>query len=145
MKHRQLWVINVLMNPLSLLISFGLSFPNASLFVVTTLRAVLWSVKLLLLSMLSRIKALSAAAINPFANLILALDQLSPPLDEWLQQASIDPDKFACEAFYCSDLADQFPCLVTRAVPPSVSCTVALSPLMDMRYLHAWRLLLDSS
>jgi hypothetical protein len=37
MKHRQLWVINIMMNPLSLLISFALSFPNTSLFVVATL------------------------------------------------------------------------------------------------------------
>jgi hypothetical protein len=82
--------------------------------------------------------------ISPYANFLLTLEQFSPRLDAWLQQAAGCPDKFACEAFYHADLADQFPCLTTGAVPSSVSCAIALSPLLDMRYLHAWRLLLDS-
>jgi hypothetical protein len=88
-----------------------------------------WKLHNLTLTILiNSIKALSAAAISPYV----------------LQQAAVSTDQFACEAFYCSGIADQFPCLVTGAVPPSVSCFVALSPLMDMRYLHAWRLLIDS-
>jgi hypothetical protein len=88
---------------------------------------------------------LSSAAISPYANFLLTLEQFSPRLDAWLQQATGRPDQFACEAFYYADLADhQFPCLNTGAVPSSVSCAMALSPLLDMRYLYAWRLLLDS-
>jgi hypothetical protein len=34
--------------------------------------------------------------------------------------------------------------LTAGAVPSSVSCATALSTLLDMRYLCAWRLLLDS-
>jgi hypothetical protein len=95
--------------------------------------------------LINSIKDLSAAAISPHMNFLLALDQLSPCHDKWLQQqAAVSPDHFACEAFCCSGITDQFPCLLTGAVPPSVFCVVALSPLMDMRCLHAWRLLINS-
>jgi hypothetical protein len=106
---------------------------------------VFWNLEgLKLKTLIESIKALSGAAISPYANFLITLEQFSPRLDEWLQQAAGRPEQFACEAFYYADLADQFPCLTTGAVPSSVSCPIALSPLLDMRYLHAWRLLLDS-
>jgi hypothetical protein len=40
-------------------------------------------------------------------------------------------------------VADQFPNLITGAVPDSILCTTTFAPLMDMRYLYAWRLLVD--
>jgi hypothetical protein len=104
-----------------------------------------WNLEgLKLKALIDSIKALSSAAISPYANFLLTLEQFSPRLDAWLQQAAGRPDQFACEAFYYADLADQFPCLTTGAVPSSVSCAITLSPLLDMRYLYAWRLLLDS-
>jgi hypothetical protein len=106
---------------------------------------VFWNLEgLKLKTLIESIKALSGAAISPYANFLITLEQFSPRLDEWLQQAAGRPEQFACEAFYYADLADQFPCLTTGAVPSSVSCPIALSPLLDMRYLCAWRLLLDS-
>jgi hypothetical protein len=83
------------------------------------------------------IKALLAAAISPHTNFLLALDQLGPSLDLWLQQALAGPEVFACEAFCHSSLAGQFPSLVTGAVQPSVSCVVTISPLLDMCHLRA--------
>jgi hypothetical protein len=104
-----------------------------------------WNLEgLQLKTLVDSIKALSGAAISPHANFLLTLEQFSPRLDAWLQQAAGRPDQFACEAFYHADLADQFPCLTTGAVPSLVSCPITLSPLLDMRCLCAWRLLHDS-
>jgi hypothetical protein len=97
-----------------------------------------------LATLIHSIKALSAAAISSYANFLQALDQLSPSLDLWLQQPAAGPEVFACEAFCHTSLADQFPSLAAGAVPPSVSCVVTISPLMDMLCLQAWSLFLDS-
>ena len=41
-------------------------------------------------------------------------------------------------------LSAHFPSLVTGAIPPSVSCVITISPLLDLRYFYAWRLFLES-
>ena len=100
-----------------------------------------------LTTLINSVKALSSTATDPYAHFLLVLDQLNQlgsGLDMWLQQAAGRPDIFACETFRDASLSAHFPSLVTSAIPTSVSCVITISPLLNLRYLYAWRLFLDS-
>jgi hypothetical protein len=95
-------------------------------------------------TMIKSIKALSHTVVSPHAAFVSVLELLGARLHAWLQHATTHPLQFACQAFRFAMIACQFPCLVTGAVPASTLCVTAFGPLMDMRSLCAWRLLLDS-
>jgi hypothetical protein len=90
------------------------------------------------------IHALSASSVSPYASFIHVLEALNRRLHDWLTVATTHPDRFACQVFGYDTIEAQFPSLVTGVVPDTVLCTSTFAPLMDIRYLYAWRILLDS-
>ncbi len=94
--------------------------------------------------MIKSIKALSPSAISPYAPFIHVLESLGSSLDLWLQCAILKPADFSCKVFGFDTIEGQFPSLVTGAVPDTILCSTTFAPLMDMRYLYAWRILVDS-
>jgi hypothetical protein len=61
----------------------------------------------------------------------------------WLTLVSAHPLSFACKVYRFDAVEDKFPCLVTGAAPETIVCSSSFAPLMDMRYLCTWRLLLN--
>jgi hypothetical protein len=125
-------------------------FPKHPLFLPTVSSlpiGMFWKTKDLTTAiMMQSIHALSASSVSPYASFIHALEQaLNRRLHDWLAAAAAHPDRFACQVFgYDTSIKAQFPSLVTGVVPDTVLCTSAFAPLMDMRHLCTWRILLDS-
>lgn len=95
-------------------------------------------------TMSKSVKALAATATSLDAIFTSALEILKTRLHNWLIQLTTHPLRFACQAFCFATVADQFPSLSMSAIPSTVSCVTTFDHLIDMRYLCAWRLLLDS-
>jgi hypothetical protein len=93
--------------------------------------------------MIRSIKALSSSTPSPYAPFIQVLEALGRRLHDWLTHATSHPLRFSCKVYRFDTIEDQFPSLITGAVPDTVLCTATFAPLMDMRYLYAWRLLVD--
>jgi hypothetical protein len=80
---------------------------------------------------------------NPYATFGAIIVMLRPLLVHWLAAAQMHTSLFAIKAIPFAALTDQFPSLITGAVPASIACATTFAPLSDMRYLYAWRLLID--
>jgi hypothetical protein len=97
---------------------------------------------LLVEKILQSVKGLtSSPSTSPYAAFSYVLSCLGRRLVDWLVAAQTNSSKFAVPVFPFKDVADQFPNLITGAVPDSILCTTTFAPLMDMRYLYTWRLL----
>ena len=94
-------------------------------------------------TMVRSIKAMALSPTSPYASFIYVIESIGSCLQDWLSLATSNPQRFACQAFGFDTIEAQFPSLVTGSVPEAIICTTTFAPLMDMRYLYAWRLLLD--
>jgi hypothetical protein len=84
-------------------------------------------------------KGTGATVYEPFKIILDKIATLAP----WLIAVQADPSSFAIQAFSFDHIQDHFPDLVTGASPASITDSSSFAPLMDLRYLFAWRLLLD--
>ena len=94
-------------------------------------------------TILKSIKAMSISSTSPYSSFIYVLEHLGKNLIDWLDCATRNAQMFACQAFVFDSIESQFPSLVSGSAPETIICTTTFAPLMDMRYLYAWRLLLD--
>ena len=83
---------------------------------------------------------IGATTYDPF---LFILAGLAPSLTPWLLAVQADPVPFALQAFPFSTVQAHFPDLTTGAFPPTITCSTTFAPLMDLRYLYSWRLMLD--
>ena len=103
-----------------------------------------WRIKGLTTEMIIKsIKAMSSATTSPYASFIYVLESLGSRLQDWISTATNNSTLFACQAFGFDTIESQFLSLVTGAFPEAIICNTTFAPLMDMRYLYAWRLLVD--
>ena len=84
-----------------------------------------------------------APSLSPYAPFLYLLKLLVPTLPAWLLAVQTDPTLFSFPAVYLADLQSHFPDLVSGAFPSTIPCSISFAPLMDMRHLYAWRLLVD--
>jgi hypothetical protein len=82
-------------------------------------------------------------ALTPYGPFAAVIKMLRPLLINWLVAAQEKTSIFAIKAIPFSAISDHFPDLTTGAVPVSIACATSFAPLCDMRYLYAWRLLID--
>lgn len=94
-------------------------------------------------TMINSIKAWSQLPVSHYASFISILESLGRVFHDWILVATCHPAAFACQVFLYNCVESQFPNLVAGAVPDTVTCSTTFAPLMDMRYLHGWRILVD--